>query len=153
MTYPDQTIADTINGHFVAVQINTREEAGQPVVERYHQVWTPDIRVLDASGFELYRWNGYLPPSEFLPQLLVGHAQALLRLHDEPGAAALYDDVLRRFPTSAVAPEACYYLAIARYKASGDNAKLRSGWEQLRSRYPTSTWRLKQSFMENESKA
>jgi len=45
---------------------------------------------LDNDGFELYRWSGYLPPFEFLPQLLVGLGQAYLRTHDEPRAAATF---------------------------------------------------------------
>jgi hypothetical protein len=36
------------------------------------------------------RWNGYLPPFEFVPQLLVALGQARLRLHAEARAATLY---------------------------------------------------------------
>lgn len=148
MTYPDPAVATTINQHVVPLQINTQQEAGKPVIERYRQTWTPDIRILDADGFEYYRWNGYLPPFEFLPQLLVAEAQAYLRLNQLQQAAALYAEVLGRFPTSAVAPETQYYLAVAQYKQSHEGADLRSGWQQLQRRYPESSWRLKQSFIE-----
>ena len=150
MTYPEPSVAQTIADHFVPVQINVQDEAAQPILERYRQFWTPEHRILGADGFSLYNWNGYLPPFEFLPQLLVGQAQALLRLRDEPRAATIYQDVLRRFPSSRFAAEAQYFLAVAAYKASHDGADLVGGWERLRGRYPDSLWRLKQSFTEQQ---
>ena len=85
MTYSDPQVIDTITARFVPVQINTQEAAAQPLVQRLYQVWTPDLRVLSPDGMDLYHWNGYLPPAEFVPQLLVAQAHTLLRLHDEPG--------------------------------------------------------------------
>lgn len=148
VTYPDAEVADTINQDFVPVQINTQEDANKHVIERFRQIWTPDIRVLGSDGFDYYHWNGYLPPFEYLPQLLAGQAMALLRSHDESGAGDIYHEVVRRFPTSAVAPEAQYYLAVARYKASGQGKDLATGWHQLQKQYPNSIWRIKQMFME-----
>src|SRR6266849_5291961 len=109
VTYSEPAVATTIDRCFVPVQIDVTQDASKPLVERFRQVWTPDLRVLASDGFELDHWNGYLPPFEFLPQLLVGLAHARLRSHDEPGAAAIYHDVLQRFPTSYVAPEAQYF--------------------------------------------
>src|SRR5579884_4255079 len=148
VTYPDAEVAEIINRRFVPVQVNTQEEANKSLIERFRQVWTPDLRVLGTDGFDYYQWNGYLPPFEFLPQLLVAQAQALLRQHDESGAAEVYQDVLRRFPTSTIAPEALYYLAVAKYKASGEGKDLDISWRQLRSRFPNSAWRIKQLFKE-----
>jgi hypothetical protein len=148
VTYPEQSVIDTITTYCVPLQINTQDGSGTAVVEGYRQVWTPDVRVLAADGFELYRWNGYLPPFEFIPQLLVALGQAYLRLHDEARAAVLYEDVLARFPTSAAAPEAQYYLGVSRYKASHQGADLATGWQRLQTRYPESIWRTKQSFSE-----
>jgi hypothetical protein len=148
VTYPEASVAAAISTHCVPLQVNTQAGSGAAVVERYRQVWTPDVRVLAADGFELYRWNGYLPPFEFLPQLLVALGQARLRLHDEARAAALYEEVLSRFPTSAVAPEAQYYLGVARYKDSHEGADLAKAWHHLQMRYPESIWRTKQSFIE-----
>jgi hypothetical protein len=106
VTYRERTVADTINERFAPVQVNTQEEAAQPVIERYRQTWTPDVRVLAPDGYELYRWNGYLPPFEYVAQLLAAQAQALLRMGDLDRAAGVYEEVLWRFPTSAVAAEA-----------------------------------------------
>jgi len=72
----------------------------------------------------------------------------LLRLHDEPGAAAIYREVLERFPTSAVAPEAQYFAAVAMYKHSHKAPDLLDTWRRLQTQYPNSIWRVKQSFTE-----
>ena len=152
MTYSEAAVADTISTHFVPLQVNVQEEEARSMVESFYQAWTPDLRVLSSHGVELYRWNGYLSPFEFLPQLLVAQAHACLRLQDPGGAAALYRDVLDRFPTSAVAPEAQYFLAVSLYKASHEASDLLNHWRQLQTQYPESVWRLKQSFIEKERK-
>ena len=149
VTYRERAVADTINERFAPVQVNTQKESAQPVIERYRQAWTPDVRVLAPDGYELYRWNGYLPPFGFVPQLLAAQAQALLRMGDLDRAAGVYEEVLRRFPTSAVAAEAQYYLDVAKYKASHEPNDLARSWDQLRNRYPQRIWRVKQSFRES----
>ena len=149
MTYPEPAVAKRINDNFVPIQINVKDESSHPFLDRYRQFWTPDLRLLDAEGAELYRWNGYLPPHEFLAQLLAAQAQAQMRLQNNAAAVEIYNDLLRRFPTSAIAPEAQYYHAVAKYKVSGEGPALIGGWRHLQSRYPDSVWRIKQSFTEN----
>jgi len=149
VTYPEPAVAGTINNSYIPLQINTKESSAKPIVERFRQVWTPDVRILDASGFEYYRWNGFLPPFEFLPQMLVAEAHARLRQKNVSAAAEVYNKVVERFPTSRVAAEAAYYAAIANYRASENPADLKKGWEKLRSLYPASDWRLKQTMVED----
>jgi len=149
VTYPEPSVADAINERFVPIQVNVREESGKPFIERYYHVWTPDLRVLTPDGVELYRWNGYLPPSEFLPQLLAAQAHAHLRMGDSGAAAQIYEGSLERFPTSAIAPEAQYFLAVSKYKASGQPEDLIGNWKRVQERYPNSIWRIKQSIIEN----
>jgi hypothetical protein len=38
----------------LSVQINTQEAAGLPLVQRFYQVWTPDLRVVAPEGVDLY---------------------------------------------------------------------------------------------------
>jgi hypothetical protein len=149
VTYPQAAVVEAIGSRFVACQINTQEEANAGLVHHFRQAWTPDLRVLDPEGVELYRWNGYLPPYEFLAQLLVAEAQAWLRLGDNQRAASAFAGVLDLFPTAACAPEAQYFLGVARYKDSHEGRDLVGAWHQLRGRYPESTWRLRQSFSES----
>jgi hypothetical protein len=148
VTYPEEMVASAITKHFVGCQVNTQEQRYKKVVEDYRQVWTPDLRLLDPEGFDLYHWNGYLPPAEFVAQLGVAQGHAYLRLHQEQQAAAAFEEVLRRFPTCWVAPEAQYFLAVATYKTSHEGKDLLRGWRRLQTRYPESTWRVRQSFTE-----
>lgn len=148
VTYQEPAVADLVNQRFVPVQVNTQDGTSAKLIKRFRQVWTPDIRVLGPDGFDYYHWNGYLPPSEFLPQLLVGQAMAYLRQEQDEQAAHLYEEALRRFPTSAVAPEAQYYLAVSKYRRSHEASDLLGGWHKVQSRYPQTIWRAKQSFIE-----
>ena len=149
MTYPDEAVATAVSKYFVPVQINTQDgtEDTREVVRRFRQVWTPDLRILDGD-VELYRWNGYLPPAEYLPRLLAGRAEALLRSERGEEAAEAYADVLRRYPTSFAGPEVAYFKAVARYRVSHEPADLLDNWAEVQHRYPTSEWRTKQSFIE-----
>jgi hypothetical protein len=151
VTYPDESVATAVTSYFVPVQINTQDgtEDTREVVRRFRQVWTPDLRILDG-GVELYRWNGYLPPTEYLPRLLAGRAEALLRSERGEEAAEAYADVLRRYPTSFAAPEVAYFTAVSRYRVSHEPADLLDNWAHVQHRYPTSEWRTKQSFIEGK---
>jgi len=61
VTYPEPSVADTVNQRFVPLQVNVLDAASRTLVERFRQFWTPDLRILAQDAFELYRWNGYLP--------------------------------------------------------------------------------------------
>ena len=109
----------------------------------------PDVqylRILDESGYELYRWNGYLPPAEFAAQLLVALGLAYLRLRRFEAAEACYADALNRFPTALAAPEAAYFAAVTAYRKSGEGNALLHGWHDLEKVYPGSVWTVKQNF-------
>jgi hypothetical protein len=150
VTYPNDAVANAIATYFEPVQINTQDGSANTTatVRRFRQVWTPDLRILDGEGVELYRWNGYLPPGEFLPQLLAGRAQALLRSEQGEEAAAAYAEILRTYPTSFVGSEVAYFTAVAQYRVTHEPADLLGTWGRLQARYPMSEWRTKQSFTE-----
>lgn len=148
VTYQEPAVVKTIDELFVPVQVNTQDAANKPILERFRQFWTPDLRVIGSDGFDYLGWNGYLPPFELVPQLLVGIARADMRCNQEAQAVPFYEEVLRRFPTSQAAPEAQYYLAVARYKSSHEGSDLLGGWRDLRLRYPESPWRTRQLFAE-----
>lgn len=148
MTYPQPPVADLIQRFTVPVQIDNSNDANAELVARFKHIWTPDLRVLDSDLNELYRWDGYLPPPEFMPRLIAGLGQARLRSRDFKAAEAHYVDVLTRFPTAFAAAEAQYYLGVSRYRADPETNELLHQWSMLRSRYPASEYRLKQSFKE-----
>jgi TolA-binding protein len=89
-----------------------------------------------------------LPPAEFTARALCGFAYAHLRQRRFEQAEERYVDVLTRFSTTYAAPEALYYLGVTRYRADPDSNELLTQWHNLTSRYPTSEYRVKQSFKE-----
>jgi hypothetical protein len=148
VTYPQAVVVETILAHGVAVQFDNSKAENNRFLHGIHHIWTPDVRILNHDGYELYRWDGFLPPSEFVARTLCGYAMAYLRLKRFDRAAELYTDVLTRFSTTYAAPEAQYYLGVTRYRRDPNSDELLTQWANLRSRYPLSEYRVKQSFKE-----
>ena len=146
MSYPEVPVREAIERLTVPFQIDNTVDANQPVLDRYRHVWTPDLRVLDADGTELYRWNGYLPPFEFAAQLIAAVAHARLRRKEFDKARPLYEEVVRRFPTALVAAEAQYYAGVSAYRATHNQSDLLKAWHDLEKGYPQSEWTVKQNF-------
>jgi TolA-binding protein len=131
------------------MQIDTTDEANAPLVQRFRQIWTPDLRVLDADSYEYDAWQGYWPPDELAARLLLGRARSLARQHREQEAESAYEEILLRFPRSYVAPEAAYWRAVCRYKRTHEADDLLGGWARtLQTRYPDSQWRTAQAWSE-----
>jgi hypothetical protein len=148
VTYPQAPVEQLIMNYTIPVQVDNSQPSNAAVVQRFHHIWTPDLLVLDSDLNELYRWDGYLPPEEFMARTIAGLARARLRRREFKQAEEHYVDVLRRFPTTFAAPEANYYLGVTRYRADPDGNELLHQWSILRSKYPASEYRLKQSFKE-----
>jgi tetratricopeptide (TPR) repeat protein len=146
VTYPQVSVIDAIVDHAVGVQIDNTNAENNQFLYGIHHIWTPDIRILDHDGFELYRWDGFLPPAEFAARTLCGFGLAYLRLKRFDRAEAVYLDVLKTYSTTYAAPEAQYYLGVTRYRRDPDSDELLTQWAKLRSRYPLSEYRVKQSF-------
>jgi hypothetical protein len=148
VTYSQPPVEQLLTAFTIPVQIDNSSESNAATVKRYQHIWTPDLRVLDPEQNELYRWDGYLPPPEFMARAIVAFGQARLRMREFDEAQAHFVDVLRRFPSTYAASEAQYYLGVARYRADPNGNDLLHQWSILRSKYPASEYRLKQSFKE-----
>lgn len=148
MTYPFTAVQETIAAHAIPVQFDNSNPANNAVLHELHHIWTPDVRIFTHNRDELYRWDGFLPPAEFVPRMLCGFAMAHLRSKRYDRAEALYEQVLREYSTSYAAPEAQYYLGVSRYRRDPESDELLTQWAQLASRYPQSEYRVKQSFKE-----
>jgi hypothetical protein len=146
VTYPQPPVVETILAHSVPVQFDNSKAENGRFLHGIHHIWTPDLRILYHDGYELYRWDGFLPPAEFIARALCGFGLAYLRLKRFDQAETIYVDVLKRFSTTYAAPEAQYYLGVARYRRDPDSDELPKQWANLRSRYPLSEYRVKQSF-------
>jgi tetratricopeptide (TPR) repeat protein len=146
VTYPQISVRDALLEYAVPLQINNQDAANNKYLHQIHHIWTPDVRVLTNDGDELYRFDGFAPPAEFVPRMLCGFAMASLRCKRFDQAEATYERVLREYSTSFAAPEAQYYLGVSRYRRDPESDELLTQWAQLRSRYPNSEYRMKQSF-------
>jgi hypothetical protein len=146
VTYPQPPVAQAILEHSIPVQFDNSKKEHQQFLHGIHHIWTPDVRILNHDGYELYHFDGFLPPPEFIARTLCAFGMAYLRLKRFDKAEAVYVDVLKRFSTTYAAPEAQYYLGVARYRRDPNSDELLTQWANLRSRYPASEYRVKQSF-------
>ncbi|HKU67615.1 MAG TPA: hypothetical protein VJP85_07565, partial [Candidatus Baltobacteraceae bacterium] len=79
MTYPQTSVIEAIAAYAIPVQIDNSKSENNQLLHRIHHIWTPDVRVLSYDGFEMYRWDGFLPPPEYVARVLCGFAMAYLR--------------------------------------------------------------------------
>ena len=50
------------------------------MVSRFSVKWTPTVVVLDPSGDEHHRFIGFLPPEDFIGQLILGKGKTEFNL-------------------------------------------------------------------------
>jgi TolA-binding protein len=145
--YPDSRVSEFINQHFVPVRLHVKEQADdyKRVGGRYNQQWTPTILIVDASGTERHRIEGYLPVEDFLGQLALGLAQSAFARSDFKEAESLFRTVVDNYPTSDAAPEALYWAGVSHYKATGDAAALADTAVAFGNRYQDTSWAKKSS--------
>jgi TolA-binding protein len=104
------------------------------------------VIIADSHGTERYRFEGFLPVDEFLPQIEFGLAKADFAAGDFKGAEALFRKIVNEQPKADVAPEALYWAGVAKYKGSGDAAALVETATAFQSRYTDSVWAKKASI-------
>jgi outer membrane protein assembly factor BamD (BamD/ComL family) len=101
-----------------------------------------------ADGRSAHEHIGFLPPDEFLAELELGVAKVFLKRREYGTAAEWLTRIRDQRPTSHVAAEAAYWVAVALYNESGQKDGLLKNWRTLRLRYPDSVWRWKQMIYE-----
>jgi hypothetical protein len=131
-----------VSSNFVPVRVHVQHNRDQykELSARYNAQWTPTVLMLDGTGQERHRIEGFLPADDFLAQLELGVAQLAMTRQDFPQAEQRFRQILERHAQSDVAAEAMYWAGVARYKASGDAAALRATANDFRERYADSTW-------------
>src|SRR5438034_11308234 len=129
VTYPDQRVAQFIQGHFIPVRVGVKENTD--LVEDYLVSWTPNVVIADDLGKVHYRVEGYLPPEEFVAHLSLGIGKYWLNRQQLALARERFDEVTRRHPGTDAGAEALYWLGVAQYKLSHDPAQLRPSWQRL----------------------
>jgi len=145
VTYPDSAVVKYISKNFIPLQINV--QANAEIAGKYRVFWTPTILVLDSNGAEYYRFNGFLPPDEFIPQLEFGLGTMALEKQDYKTASIQLKSVVDKYTRSDIAPEAQYWFGVSEYKASHNVEALLNAWRKLKKDYPNSIWAKKVSFV------
>jgi hypothetical protein len=139
VTYPQPSVARFVGAHFVAVKLMLNRGADQPRFREYRVIWTPTVAILDYRGAAHYASPGFLPPELFLNMLRIGlgRAQTAWSRYDEAAShlAAAADDA-----ASALAPEALFWLGVARYLQSRRREPMMQAWRRLHAEHPTSVW-------------
>jgi Thioredoxin-like domain/Tetratricopeptide repeat len=145
--YPDDRVAGFVTEHFLPARINVREQKADwdRYAARYGVQWTPTILIVDPSGTERHRIEGFLPADELLAQLALGLGHSAFARQQFGEAERRLREVVERFPDTAAAPEALYWAGVARYKATNDAAALGSTADAFTRRYRDSVWAKKAS--------
>ena len=134
-------IADFINENFLPVKAHIKEHPAW--FHRFGAVWTPTVVLLDRESREQSRIEGYLPSEDFVAALENGLGRIAFVQKKYTDAGRWYNDVAERFSNSHAAPEATYWCAVARYKATSDHTVLGKVAEELRHAHPNSIWASK----------
>ena len=142
--YPDPRISEFISQNFIAVKNHIKENPEG--FERFGAQWTPTAIIADSHGTERYRFEGFLPAEEFLPQIEFGLAKAAFANGDFAKAESLFRGIVDQHPTADIAAEALYWAGVAKYKGSGDAAALGETATAFKSRYADSVWAKKSSI-------
>ncbi len=141
VTYPSEEVARYVSQNFVPWRIPY--DSASKLLRRYNVVWTPSVVFADRKAAEHYRVTGFLPPEIFMAYLSFGRARVAFGSHNYPEAAELFDAVARDYPASALAPEAIYFRAVSRRKATDDDSHLDVAASELTELYPDSDWALR----------
>ena len=84
-----------------------------------------------------------MPKDEFQADLEMGLARVAFMNKQWANAEQWYTDVVDNFPNSTYAPEAVYWQAVSRYKATNDHKVLGDVAVTLAGKYPESEWALR----------
>ena len=127
--------------------MHVREQAAdfKRLGERFSAQWTPTILIIDPTGTERHRVEGFLPADDLLAELTLGLGHSAFARSEFSEAEKRFRELLERFPNSEVAAEAQYWAGVSRYKATNDAAALGETARQFTQRFQDSTWAKKAS--------
>lgn len=145
VTHPDEAVAAAVHDVAVPIRVNVLEN--RPLSKKMGAVWTPIFVFLDGDGVEQYRFIGFLPPEEFIPQVHLARGREALAKGDAAKARACYQGVVDRWPASDAAPEALYWTGVCDFKLTKDMKVLLDRCKEVPKRYPGHIWAKKLGFI------
>jgi tetratricopeptide (TPR) repeat protein len=148
-------VARFVTENFLPARIHVREQPDdwQRFGKRYGVQWTPTLVIVDPSGTERHRIEGFLPAEDLLAQLALGLARSAFARQQYGEAERRFREVVDRFPNTEAAPEALYWAGVARYKATNDASALEQTAQAFAHKYQDSTWAKKASVWQKQPAA
>jgi hypothetical protein len=137
VTYPDMKVAEFLVDRVIPLQIPFNH---QTLAAQFSVKWTPTLLTLDDDGIEHHRTVGFLGPDEFIPSLQLGMAKTYFDRERFDEAIKELETLIGDHPRSVSAPEAHFYLGVARYKHSHDPTPLRDAYDRLSAEFPDNEW-------------
>lgn len=95
---------------------------------------------LDAEGKEHFRFEGFLPPANFLAELDFGRARVAFHRKQWDEATSLFNSAAQRDQKTELAAEAAYWAAVAQYQKTHDASALKNWGKKIAGEYPNTTW-------------
>ena len=139
VTFAGEGVAEAVDVSVVPLRLQADDEP--ELVARYRVTMTPTIVLTDANGNACYRIEGFLPAEEFLTLLSLGVGTFECRLQEPPPPDAHVDaSAPTELGGTDQIAQALYWQATARFRRTGDTARLRSDWQAIASQFPRSPW-------------
>jgi tetratricopeptide (TPR) repeat protein len=145
VTYPHEKVAAYVSAHFIPLKLNIKEHGD--LAGKFQANWTPTILCVDQDGVSRHRLIGFLPPDDYLVELILVRGRWFFDQGKHDEAVTTFAGLVKEFPNSPQAPEAQYWLGVSRYRKSGNRDELIKAWEELGKRYPGSYWARKVPFL------
>ncbi len=149
-TLEDEKVIKVLEREVAVVSMDM--EKNKKMAGKYNIEWIPTFIVADESGNELERWVGYLPPVEFIEQLMLSKGLAEFHLKRYREAIREFEVLVDEYPDSELVPEAKFYLGAASYKENGTTDAFDDACEMLTTTHPESIWTKKCSVWAHPSK-
>jgi hypothetical protein len=131
-------VSQFVTENLVPVKIHIKENRDQ--FRRFTAKWTPTLMIVDETGKEYWRTEGWLPPHDFLAQLMIGLGRALFLRNKPKEAEAFFAQVADHFADTDFGAEAEYWRAVSQYRATADHKFLDAVAPLLEQKYPYSNW-------------
>lgn len=138
---PDDRVLSIIERESAPVLFDIHKDV--EMAEKFKVDWTPTFILVDSDGIERERWVGYLPTDDFIAQIILAKGIADFHISRLEDAEREFEQLIGEHCESDLVPEAEYYLAVTRYKETGDSIYLGEACDRMKEKFPDSHWTKK----------